>query len=154
MKVAALTKPLASVFLLALSVSACRDAAASGPLITVYATPSCGCCKGWMEHMRENGYTVKEVYQDDLTEIRQAHKLPREMTSCHMGIVDGFAIEGHVPASVVNRLLAEKPPVLGVSAPGMPAGSPGMEMEDGSKPPYEVFTWDASGPLAVYELIN
>lgn len=124
------------------------------PVITVYATPTCGCCKGWMEHMRAHGYEVEEVYQNDLSAIRAQHDVPREMTSCHMGVIDGYVVEGHVPADVVSRILKERPDAIGLSVPGMPMGSPGMEMPNGMTQPYEVYTFDANGPKAVYEYRN
>ncbi|MEX2570488.1 MAG: DUF411 domain-containing protein [Gemmatimonadota bacterium] len=147
-------RSIVAIFALAGVASACADAAAASPELTVYATPTCGCCGAWIEHMRENGFDVEVVYQDDLTAIRRAHDVPAEMTSCHMGVVDGFAVEGHVPADVVHRLLAERPPVLGIAVPGMPIGSPGMEHPDGIEQPYEVFTFDESGPREVYEFRN
>src|SRR5690606_22054295 len=107
------------------------DAPAVNSEVTVYATPTCGCCGAWMEHLRANGFTVNVVYQDDLTAIRQEHKVPAELTSCHLGVVDGFAVEGHVPAEVVVRLLKERPEVLGLAVPGMVTGSPGMEHPNG-----------------------
>ena len=140
--------------LTALVASACSDAAAANNEMTVYATPTCGCCAGWIEHLRANGFTVDVVYQDDLSGIRGEHKLPQALGSCHMGVVDGYAVEGHVPADVIHRLLREKPEVLGIAAPGMPVGSPGMESPDGRVDPYEIFSWDESGPVAVYEYRN
>src|SRR5690606_13889917 len=115
--------------------SGCSEAAAADVRMTVYATPTCGCCGAWMDHMRQNGFAIDVVYRDDLSQIRAEHHLPPELVSCHIGIVDGYAVEGHVPAAVVRRLLRERPEVLGIAAPGMPAGSPGMEMPDGSRTP-------------------
>jgi len=134
--------------------TACADAEASNTEMTVYATPTCGCCGGWVEHMRENGFTVTVVHRDDLSSIRTEHKLPPELTSCHMGVVQGFAVEGHVPAEVVHRLLRERPAILGIAAPGMPLGSPGMEMPDGQVDSYEIFSYDESGTVGVYEYRN
>lgn len=139
---------------LSLAASSCSDAEAAAPEVTVYATPTCGCCGAWMDHMRESGFTVKAVYQEDLSAIRAEHGLPRELMSCHIGVVDGYAVEGHVPAGAVRRLLRERPEVLGIAAPGMPAGSPGMEMPDGSRTPYEVFSWNEDGPVGVFEFVN
>src|SRR5690606_12138487 len=108
----------------------------------------------WIEHMRANGFTVKVVHQADLTPIRVQHHVPRELMSCHTAVIDGFAIEGHVPADAVQRLLEERPKVLGIAVPGMPAGTPGMERRDGSTEPYEVYTSDASGAQAVFQFSN
>lgn len=132
----------------------CRDAAAAAPEVVVYATPTCGCCEGWADHLRENGFAVRVVHQNDLSAIRAQHKVPGALASCHMGVVEGFAVEGHVPADVVRRLLAERPAVLGIAVPGMPAGSPGMEQPNGYVEPYEVYTFDESGPLGVFEFRN
>ena len=134
--------------------AACAEATAAPPEMTVYATPTCGCCGAWIEHMRESGFTVQVVYQDDLSAIRREHRVPAEVTSCHMGVVGGFVVEGHVPAAVVNRLLTERPAVLGVAVPGMPVGSPGMEHPSGVVQPYDIYTFDAQGPTAVYEHRN
>lgn len=153
-----LKKVRSLVGLIALGVigGACSNADAAGTEteMTVYATPTCGCCGGWVDHMRENGFTVRVVYQDDLSDVRERHRLPAELVSCHMGVVQGFAVEGHVPASVVHRLLAERPEVLGIAAPGMPAGSPGMEMPDGFVQPYDVISYDAGGRLRVFQSIR
>jgi hypothetical protein len=143
-----------AALVLALALPACQDAAAAAPEMTVYATPTCGCCNGWIEHLRANGFEVTVVHQDDLTPVRVRHGIPRELMSCHVGVVEGFAVEGHVPADVVRRLLEERPEVLGIAVPGMPAGSPGMERPDGYTEPYEVYTFDASGPREVYEFRN
>jgi hypothetical protein len=148
------TAALTVVMLSSVAVTACSDASAAATEITVYATPTCACCSGWMDHLREDGFIVNAVYQNDLTAIRQQHGLPAELTSCHLGVVEGFAVEGHVPAAVVRRLLRERPEILGIAAPGMPAGSPGMELPDGSTPPYEVFSYDETGPLGVFEFVN
>jgi hypothetical protein len=122
--------------------------------MTVYATPTCGCCGGWVDHMRDNGFDVRVVYQDDLTDVRLRYRLPAELTSCHMGVVEGFAVEGHVPASVVQRLLTERPEVLGIAAPGMPIGSPGMEVPDGTVQPFDVISYDVAGRLRVFQSIR
>ncbi len=145
--------PAAAVAILfGVVMAACGQAeAASKTEMTVYLTPTCGCCIGWVDHMRANGFTVDVIYQDDLTAVRQEHKVPVPLTSCHLGIVEGFAIEGHVPADVVQRLLRDRPAVLGVAVPGMVAGTPGMEQPDGHVDAYDVYSFDESGPVGVYE---
>jgi hypothetical protein len=125
-----------------------------GGVMTVYLTPTCGCCGAWVEHMEEEGFTVETVYQNDLSEIRRKHRLPPNLTSCHMGIVDGFAVEGHVPAATVRRMLADRPEILGIAAPGMPIGSPGMEHPDGLRQPYDIIAYDANGRLSIFEEIR
>jgi hypothetical protein len=129
-----------------------REPGAAAPEMTVYLTPTCGCCGAGVDHVKEHGFTVNLVYQDDLSDVRRQHGVPPELTSCHMGVVDGFAVEGHVPADVVHRLLRERPSVLGIAVPGMPAGSPGMELPNGRVDRYGVYTFDSNGPGQLYEL--
>ncbi|MQA90641.1 MAG: DUF411 domain-containing protein [Gemmatimonas sp.] len=145
---------LAALLLVGTAAFAWTERTAEATEIVVYATPTCGCCSAWVEHLQENGFEVEVVHQDDLSAIRREHGLPPELMSCHMGIVEGFAIEGHVPASTVQRLVAERPAVLGIAAPGMPMGSPGMEHPDGITQQFEVYSWDASGATEIFETIN
>lgn len=123
---------------------------AIGPLVTVYKTPTCGCCTNWVEHLRENGFQVKTVDQPDLTQVKQQQGVPSALESCHTAVVEGYAVEGHVPADVIRKLLAERPAVEGIAVPGMPMGSPGMEGP--YTEPYEVFTFDQTGPKDVYAI--
>lgn len=95
--------------------------------LTVYKTPWCGCCGGWIDHMRRAGWTAEVVELDDLAPIRARHGVPDRQASCHTAVVGRYAIEGHVPASDIERLLREAPAARALAAPGMPAGSPGME---------------------------
>jgi len=101
--------------------------------ITVYQDPNCGCCSGWVEHMREAGFDVKAVKTDDMASIKQRLGIPVQLTSCHTGVVEGTGqlIEGHVPANVVHKLIADSS-VKGVAAPGMPLNAPGMGELDGN----------------------
>lgn len=122
---------------------------AEAPLLTVYRTPSCGCCKAWAAYMEREGFRVQTVEQPDLAGIKRQLGVPQGLHSCHTATVGGYTVEGHVPADVVRRLLAEKPPVKGIAVPGMPMGSPGMEGMRSE--PYEVYTFDESGPVAMYE---
>ena len=95
--------------------------------------------------MEENGFTVEAQAFNDLSEIKTRYNVPGELQSCHTAIVDGYIIEGHVPAADVKRLLAERPPVTGLAVPGMPIGSPGMEMPGVAADPYDVLAFDGSG---------
>lgn len=106
---------------------------AAGTAVTVYQDPNCGCCDGWVEHMRESGFDVTAIKTADMASIKQKLGVPMELASCHTGVVDstGQVIEGHVPANVVNKLLANSA-VKGVSAPGMPMNAPGMGELDGN----------------------
>ena len=147
-------RSVAAATLLMFAGAACRDASAAAPEVVVYATPSCGCCNGWVEHLRDNGFAVRVIHQEDLSAVREQHHVPAALRSCHIGIVEGFAVEGHVPADALRRLLAERPQVLGIAVPGMPAGSPGMEQPNGYVEPYEIYTFDATGPKAIFEIRN
>ncbi len=117
--------------------------------IVMYKDPNCGCCGAWADHMRENGFAVKEIATTDMASVKSEFGVPRELGSCHTAKVGKYFVEGHVPASDVKRMLAEKPAILGISAPGMPLGSPGME---GPYPAenYDVVSLDASGKVAVF----
>ena len=112
---------------LALSTLAGGVSAQSPKRLTAYKTPWCGCCGGWIAHMRAAGWTVEVIEREDLAPIRAQHGIPDRLASCHTAVVGAYAIEGHVPARDVDRLLQERPAARALSAPGMPAGSPGME---------------------------
>lgn len=114
--------------------------------MTVYRDPSCGCCEVWAERAREAGYQVALIDDPNMPAVKQRHGVPEALSSCHTAIVGGYAIEGHVPLAHVKRLLAERPAgIRGIAVPGMPRGSPGMEMPDGSKDPFKVMAFDAAG---------
>ena len=107
------------------------------PTVTVYKSPTCGCCTSWVEHLRESGFAVETVDTDDVQSVKAEHGVPQGLQSCHTGVVDGYVVEGHVPAADVKRLLAERPEAAGLAVPGMPVGSPGMEQGD-TVQPYDV----------------
>lgn len=117
--------------------------------ITVYKSPTCGCCAHWIEHLREAGFDTKVVDSDDMDAIKLAQRVPEEMMSCHTGVVGGYFIEGHVPAEDIKKLLAERPKALGLAVPGMPIGSPGMEMP-GRSDAYSVYLVQADGSKDVF----
>jgi hypothetical protein len=112
---------------------------ASLPTITVYKSPTCGCCSMWGEHLEANGFTVEAVDVDDINAVKREYGIPEELSSCHTGVVDGYIIEGHVPAEDIVQLLEEQPEAAGLAVPGMPLGSPGMEVPDGRVQPYDVY---------------
>lgn len=112
--------------------------------IIVYKSPWCGCCTGWVDHMKENGFSVKVVEQEDLSPIKRHYGVPDNLESCHTAEVEGYTIEGHVPASDVMKLLAVRPDAKGLAVPGMPIGSPGMEQGD-EKEPYPVVLFGKDG---------
>lgn len=116
--------------------------------VTVYKSPWCGCCGGWVDHMRDNGFSVTVHETEDLDPIRAEHGVSDELMSCHTAVVDGYTIEGHVPAADVARLLREKPEARGLAVPGMPAGSPGMEAA--GREPYDVLLFADDGDANVF----
>lgn len=120
------------------------SAATAQPVIDVSRSPSCGCCGDWIAHMREAGFTVNDRLLDDLAPLKAQLGVPADLQSCHTALIDGYAIEGHVPAQDVHRLLRERPAAAGLAVAGMPLGSPGMEI-DGRQEPYEVILFTTSG---------
>jgi hypothetical protein len=118
----------------------------------VYKTEGCGCCNGWVEHLRDAGFEVDARNVTDLMSIKRDAGVPASNSSCHTALVDGYVVEGHVPADVIKKLLAERPEIAGVAVPGMPTGSPGME-GPGAKP-YDVLTFDRQGRNTVYTTVD
>ena len=116
--------------------------------ITVYASPTCSCCHKWVAHLKENRFRVTAETAADVTPFKRKYGVPEDLWSCHTATVEGYVVEGHVPADVIQRLLRERPAVAGIAAPGMPAGSPGMEGP--AKEPYEILSFTRSGETAVY----
>jgi hypothetical protein len=111
--------------------------------MVVHKSATCGCCGGWAKRMREAGYAVEEVIEADMAAVKARLGVPEKMNACHTAKLDGYLIEGHVPAQAISRLLSERPKVLGLAAPGMPMGAPGMEM--GAPEVYTLYLFDASG---------
>ncbi len=116
--------------------------------ITVYKSPTCGCCKLWIDHLKSNGFKVKAHDTENVVAHKQRLGLPPELASCHTAVVNGYVIEGHVPAADIKRLLKERPKIAGLAVPGMPMGSPGMEGP--VKEAYEVKTFDKNGRVGTY----
>ncbi len=116
--------------------------------ITVYKSPTCGCCKKWVKHLRDNGFKVKAVDVKNVVPYKIKHGVTQPLASCHTALVDGYTIEGHVPAADIKRLLKEKPKIKGLAVPGMPMGTPGMEGR--RKDAYDVVTFDAKGKTGVF----
>jgi hypothetical protein len=113
------------------------------PPMTVYKSPACGCCGEWVKHVRANGFRVETREIADTAPIRRRYAVPDHLASCHTALVGGYAIEGHVPASDIQRLLRERPKVRGLAVPGMVVGSPGMEQ--GPPQPYATLAFDDRG---------
>lgn len=125
-----------------------RQQASALPSVVVYKTPTCGCCGKWVDHLEAAGFTVETRDMNDLSPVKAQYGVQRAFSSCHTALVDGYVVEGHVPAEHVKRLLDERPPVAGLTVPGMPIGSPGME---GPNPQsYDVLAFDANGATSVF----
>ena len=119
--------------------------------MTVYRDPSCGCCEAWAKIARDAGFEVNVIDRPDMPAIKAQYGVPDELLSCHTTIVGGYAAEGHVPIADIQRLLKEQPRgIKGIAVPGMPRGSPGMEMPDGAKDPIKVMAFDAEGRVSIY----
>jgi hypothetical protein len=116
--------------------------------VTVYKSPTCGCCGKWVEHMRANGFEVTVNDMPDVAPVKDKQGVPTALRSCHTALVGGYAIEGHVPADLVKKLLKEKPAAAGIAVPGMPMGSPGME--GATKDTYNIVLFDKAGKTSVY----
>jgi hypothetical protein len=130
---------------------AVRTAAdAALPTMTVYKSPTCGCCGTWIEHLRAAGFTVEVEDVDDLVAVKTRLGVPAEMGSCHTAVIGDYLVEGHVPAEDIQRLLAEAPDAAGLAVPGMPVGSPGMEVPGQTPQPYEVIAFGRDGSRSVY----
>jgi hypothetical protein len=129
-----------------------RPHAAARPVITVYKSPTCGCCKQWVEHVRAAGFDARVVDLDDaaLDARKAALGVAPALQSCHTAVVDGYVIEGHVPAADIQRLLRERPAIVGLAAPGMPRGSPGMEMPNGARDAYTVVAFARNAAPTVF----
>jgi len=142
------TRRSAAAGILALGTVAFAMPVAAQQKVEVWKSPSCGCCTGWVEHMRTAGFAVTVHDVDDVQPMKDASGVPGQLASCHTAKVGGYVVEGHVPASDIRRLLSEKPKARGLSVPGMPADAPGMDMATGQ--PYEVVLFGGDGGDRVY----
>ena len=120
------------------------------PLVKVTKSATCGCCKIWVDRLRDAGFQVEVHDVDNLNAVKQRVGLPDGMGSCHTAEVGGYFVEGHVPMEDIKRLLREKPDARGIAVPGMPAGSPGMEVPSGQVQPYDVMLVAKDGSASVY----
>jgi hypothetical protein len=116
--------------------------------ITVFKDPNCGCCKSWVEHLRKHGFDVVTRDTSNVIPAKVAARVPQQLYSCHTAFVNGYVVEGHVPAADIDRLLKDKPKVAGIAVAGMPAGSPGMEM--GRVDKYDVIAFNRDGSTRVF----
>jgi len=125
------------------------SASADLPTVTVYKSPSCQCCSEWVTHMKDQGFEVEVQSKLRMKPVKKQVGLPSSLAACHTSVVGNYVVEGHVPAQDVKKLLREQPDVRGLSVPGMPVGSPGMERGDRVEP-YEVVTFTPSGETTVF----
>jgi len=140
-------------FCLALLVAFPASAATDGaPAIEVWKSPTCGCCGKWVEHLEANGFEVKAKNTSPamLDRIKRQAGIEEKLASCHTGLIDGYAVEGHVPAADIKKLLEERPDAIGLTVPDMPIGSPGMEQPDGKTEPYDVLLVKKDGSTEVF----
>ncbi|MEP6572149.1 MAG: DUF411 domain-containing protein [Gemmatimonadota bacterium] len=140
---------VAAVAVMGFSARNLRPAAAAPVEVVVYKSATCGCCAKWVDHMRANGFKVTVHDVDNVDTYKASNGVPKSLTSCHTALVQGYVVEGHVPADVVQRMLKERPAIVGIAAPGMPAGSPGMEM-GGRKDKLDIMAFDKAGHATVY----
>ena len=133
-----------------LTTSASAEAAENALEIKVYRDPSCGCCGAWIEYLTTQGFQPKNIPISDIDAFKQEHGVPNDLVSCHTAVLNGYVIEGHVPAAEIKRLLAERPDdVIGITVPGMPTGTPGMESGN-VRDPYNVFSFDQQGNTKIF----
>ena len=125
-----------------------RAPAPTLPTVTVYKSASCGCCHKWIDHLRAAGFTVTAFDTEDLTSVATSMGVPFRLSSCHTARVGNYVIEGHVPADLIQKLLAEHPALAGLAVPGMVTGSPGMEGPGAQS--YDIIAWDRQGKTTVY----
>jgi len=117
--------------------------------VTVYRSPDCSCCGGWIDHLKAQGFKITDFPTSEIEAIKQKYNVPDNLASCHTAIVNGYVIEGHVPADDIKRLLQEKANVIGLTVPQMPVGTPGMEMGN-QKDPFTVFSFDRQKAVMVF----
>lgn len=134
--------------LLAASAMLLAPAACAAPparAMTVFKDASCGCCSAWIDHMTAAGFKADAEDVDDLAAVKTKYGVPEDLASCHTGVIDGYVVEGHVPAADVARLLKERPKAVGIAVGGMPVNSPGMEVPGEPDEPYTVWLFDKAG---------
>ena len=127
-----------------------RPSAQKATAVQVFKDPTCGCCALWVEHLRKAGFAATVTDVDDMTAIKAKHRVPSQARSCHTALVGGYVVEGHVPAADVQRMLTQQPAIVGIAVPGMPIGSPGMEVAGMKPQPYDVLAFNKLGETHVF----
>lgn len=118
------------------------------PTVTIYKNPACGCCGIWTKYLQARGYKVKVLMRDDMEPIKLRAGVPDDLATCHTAFIEDYVVEGHVPLPAIRKMLNERPKILGIAVPGMPAGSPGMPTVN--KEPFQAIAFDADGNQSVY----
>lgn len=143
-----------AIFILAACTTSVADQQASDleqtSVITVYKVATCGCCSKWGGYLEESGFTVLVEEVQDFGAVKDQYQVPAQLQSCHTAILDGYVIEGHVPLREIERLLEQRPHIIGIAVPGMPPGSPGMEVEGLDFGTFDVISFDWSGNTEVF----
>lgn len=118
--------------------------------MSVYRSPNCSCCGSWIAHAQKHGFQITEIKTDDMDSIKREYHIPPELASCHTAVIDGYVMEGHIPADDIKRFLSQKPDVKGLTVPGMPLGTPGMETRN-MKQPFDILTLNDGGEVAIFK---
>lgn len=118
--------------------------------MTVYKSPTCGCCSRWITYLEKQGFLIQAEDMEDVSGVKVQLGVPKSVYACHTAVIDGYVIEGHVPVEDIQRLLDERPALSGIGVADMPLGSPGMDGPDRVPEPYEVLSFDAAGQTSVY----
>ncbi len=139
----------ATALTILISVVALASQRSAPPVVEVYKSATCGCCSKWVDHMRTSGFDVRTNNVEDIDAVKKAYRVPDSVASCHTAVVNGYVVEGHVPAWEIRRMLTEKPAVVGIAVPGMPVGSPGMEVAGIKAQPFAVVSFDKQGKTVV-----
>ena len=124
--------------------------AVAGPTITAYKSPTCGCCVSWAKHLEDSGFDVRVRDTEALQAIKVEHGVGDHLASCHTALVDGYVVEGHVPADDIRSMLESRPDIVGLAVPGMIVGTPGMEVAGQPAQPYQVLAFDREGRATIY----
>ena len=126
-------------------------AATNGEEVVVFRSAYCECCEAWESHMAEAGFVVQDHIADDIDGIKEAMGVPADAVSCHTASVAGYVVEGHVPAASIQRMLRERSEIKGLAAPGMPMGSPGMEVDGMTADPFSIFSIAKNGTMVEFD---
>ena len=140
------------VFVSFLAITAAQRSQAAS--VEVYKSPTCGCCSKWVDHLKAAGLAVRTTDTEAVDELKNKHVVPRQVRSCHTALVGGYVIEGHVPVADVQRLLKERPAIAGIGVPGMPIGSPGMEVAGMKSQAFDVIAFAKDGSTRVFASHN